>query len=90
MQNTTKINVEVHCTDSTFSPAYRLYLNNTLLTERTFIWDNKVHCIDEEIVADIREGAHNVTIELVKPPGDFELKNIRINGVPVTGPQFII
>jgi hypothetical protein len=90
MHSTTKIQVEVHCVDNTFSPSYRLYLDDTLMTERTFIWDNTENCIDEEMITDINKGEHHIKIELVKPPGEFTLKNVRVNGNSVIGTQFVI
>jgi hypothetical protein len=54
--NAVNLTVDVHCIRSCRSilnkeqVAYRLYINNDLLTERTWIWKNNI-CIKENIWA---------------------------------------
>jgi hypothetical protein len=46
-------------------PSYRLYLNNELLTERTWIWDNRTY-IDEKIIVNIpTDTLHTLKIESI-------------------------
>jgi hypothetical protein len=59
------LTVEVHCVDSVDQANYRLYNNNDLLTERTWIWDLNT-LISENIWVDIPNNSTNtVRIELV-------------------------
>jgi len=66
-------------------PRYRVYIDDYLLTERAYIWDNKELYVREHIVVELPNGKHYVKIQPVKPkyPG-FSIKNLTVNGEPVT------
>ena len=91
MDQYTKIEVEVHCNGapSVFPPCYRLYVDHDLLTERTFIWPEHMY-IDEQIVVDLHDGIHEVTVHPCTAYGEFILRNIRVDGKPISGTQFKI
>ena len=61
-------------------PVYRVYVNNDLLTERTFIWPGHEVFIRENIEVSLRKGVHKVRIEHINGHGAIEVKNITVNG----------
>ena len=92
----TKINLEVHLLTPNWvfqegkpsimdvdNTRYRIYVNDDLITERTWIWGNNTF-IDENILINVKGGEEN-TIKfepvLSGPVGKFLLKNLRINDI---------
>ena len=84
----TQILIEVHCLRPSWvakeDNRYRVYINNELITERTWIWDSKT-IIDENIwVSIIPSTLNSVRVEAEPIPSTsmvkFGLKNLRING----------
>lgn len=73
--------VDVVCRDSGSSPVYRLYVDNDLITERTFTWPHGEKCIRERLVLRLTTGQHRVWVDKTE---SFELYNVNLNGVPVT------
>lgn len=74
--NLVKLSVEIHCNQPNWAkmqpidPSYRLYLNNDLVTERT--WKFGESCfINEEIYANLEiENSYQLRLEpLIKIPG---------------------
>jgi len=66
------------------TPRYRLYANNELITERTWIWKN-THFLDEMFwietngdTADFQLTEHWID----RKAGNFKLSNVRINEKP--------
>lgn len=63
--------------------AYRLYVDNELMTERTFIWPIWKNYIEEHIVLQVEEDvSHHIRIESLKNIDCMTIKNITVNGVP--------
>jgi hypothetical protein len=86
----TEITVQVHALQPRWieheQPKYRLYVNEDLITERTWIWDSDTY-IEESIVIEVPSGVnHNIRLDLIKSkPMDlsqFGLQNLKINGWP--------
>jgi hypothetical protein len=77
-----QISVDVYCADKKEEhPKYRLYVNNELMTERTFAWSIIEYCITEELYVNIPNGVHNIHVESVNQKGaKFLLKNIKVDG----------
>jgi len=73
-----KIDVDVYCSNNTNNPIYRVYVDNDLLTERTFIWPTYEVFIREHIIVDIEPGHHQVRIVT---PGHQQVyfKNVHLN-----------
>jgi hypothetical protein len=62
--------------------AYRLYVDNTLMTERTFKWEPRKKCVEEHMILQVTPGStHTVRIESVNKGEHFTLKNITVDGV---------
>ncbi len=86
----TDITVEVHCLQPNWvaleNSKYRLYINDELLTERSWIWDMNT-VIEEFISVDVPKNLnHVVRIEVIKEKhmnlSQFALRNFKINGWP--------
>lgn len=85
----TKIGVEVHCLQPTWANiekcSYRLYLNDELMTERTWIWNINTY-IDEELLVDVDQNINHVLrVEVIKSTPmaltQLALRNIRGDNV---------
>jgi hypothetical protein len=61
MHHTLEIEVQAHWSES--APVYRIYVDDDLLTERTFDWPSFQFCIKERMICDLQTGAHSLRIE---------------------------
>jgi hypothetical protein len=62
--------VEVHCIQPSWvqleNSRYRIYLDNELMTERDWVWDQNIY-INEHLLADILPNtAHTIKVEVIK------------------------
>ena len=71
------------------TPAYRVYVDNDLLTERDFIWPSHEIFIRENIEVDLGAGSHTINIEHINGQGSIEVKNIMVNGA-ASASQFTV
>lgn len=75
------IDVDVWCKYIDTPPIYRVYVDDEMLTERTFIWSSTNQYIREHIEVYLDKGAHEVKIVNC---GDhhtvFFAQNITVNG----------
>ena len=77
------ITVDVHCHWTDSPPRYRVYVDNDLLTERTFIWPGYQNFVRENIHVNLNPGQHELKIVNVDPRfGKFEARNIIVNKIP--------
>jgi len=60
-----QIEVDVLCDWQSEPPAYRLYINDDLYTERTYIWRNPNQWVREILVAELAPGTHTIKVEPV-------------------------
>ena len=80
-----EVTVDVYSTIE--GKSYRVYIDDTLMTERTFRWPSTENYVEEHMIIQVEEGqSHTVRIT---PNIIFALKNIRVNGVP-SNETFII
>jgi hypothetical protein len=86
----TSITVQVHALQPRWieheKPNYRLYVNDDLITERTWIWDQQTF-VEENIQIEVPTGInHTIRIEIIKSDpfhlSQFGLQNFKINGWP--------
>ena len=86
----TRITVQVHALQPRWidheKPKYRIYIDNDLITERTWIWDQETY-IEEKLQVEVAEGInHSIRLELIKYNpmhlSQFGLQNFKINGWP--------
>ena len=87
----TVITVQVHPLQPNWieheKPRYRLYINDDLITERTWIWDMQTY-IEEDLRVEVDKGInHTIRLELIKDDpmhlSQFGLQNLRINSWPI-------
>jgi hypothetical protein len=77
------ITVDVMCKWAVEPPAYRLYVNDELLTERTYIWDNSEQYVKEHIVVNLESGVHTLRLEPVASRAVIFLKrNLTVDNRP--------
>lgn len=68
---------------------YRIYIDDDLITERTFIWDTQTH-ISENIFVSLDQGEHSIKVQSIELDADMEkTENFRIlkllvDGQPIT------
>ena len=76
------IKADVHCLWDDHLPIYRIFVDDDLITERTFIW----HCyrvvIRENLVCDLEPGIHTLRVEAVNVSenGGFRFENFILEG----------
>lgn len=80
-----EITAEINCIHSFDRPSYRLYIDNDLITERTWIWDHNHTKIEEHIFVSIEPGIHTVRVEGAYNPRSirFNIGTICVEGKPV-------
>jgi hypothetical protein len=84
----TPISIDVYCNDSDGSPAYRVYVDDDLLTERTWSWPSFEIFVKEQLVVDIDPGFHKVRIENIGRNQSIYFNGVVLNGqtiAPTTG-----
>lgn len=76
--------VDVLCDWLGYAPSYRLYLDEDLITERTYIWDNTSQYVREHISVILTPGRHNLTVAPVKSQtiASFNTVNFTVDGEP--------
>ncbi len=79
-----KISVDIYALDA--DEVYRIYVNDTLMVERTFRWPPTENFIRENLVIDVPPGEYSV---YVTPLSTFILKNVIVNGA-LSNDTFII
>jgi hypothetical protein len=85
---TVKLAVDVYCKDKLdTSPVYRVYVDNDLLTERTWIWPEYEIYIKEHIEVQLEPGIHTVTIENCGESKCISARSITVNGHQQTIPN---
>jgi hypothetical protein len=84
------LRVQVHCLQPNWirheNSRYRLYVNDDLITERTWIWDMNTY-IEESLLVDVSEQiSHIIRLETIldNPHSltQFGLQNFYVNGWP--------
>ena len=92
------VTLDVHCKPWTdVAETYRLYVDDDLITERTFIWDKRTNFIREHVALELAPGTHTVRVEKPNPRLTahkimFDVKNLTLDGEPLDlqSGQFVI
>ena len=72
-----QIAFDLDCTWSDTNPRYRVYVNQELFTERTWIWRNDY--LEEMLQISAEPGKYSITFELVDPEsGQLTVTNPRV------------
>lgn len=80
------LSVDILCDWLGYEPAYRVYVDGDLLTERTYCWDNQHQFVREHLILNIGPGSHTLIIDPVKSlasQAHFKTANLTINDNPV-------
>lgn len=75
----TKLEVDVYSHWSDNPPVYRIYVDNELMTERTFGWPSYQNYITEHIYCDLDTGVHTLSLENLDTNCRFELKQFSVD-----------
>lgn len=81
----TKLSVDVYCQWVGYPPAYRVYVDGDLITERTYIWDGESQFVREHLVVNTGAGQHSIVVEPIVVAGmlaNFIVKNLQVDGQP--------
>ena len=81
-----RVLADVDCSWEGLAPTYRLYVNNELFTERTWIWHNEY--LEEMIQIEAEPGEYSIRYELVPPHlAQLSVANMRVDYGPgeITG-----
>ena len=84
-----EITVDIYAHWGDKPPVYRLYVNNEMLTERTFIWPGNETYIREHVVVDLKPGTYTINVEQIGSTGTITAKDIVLDGKPSSN-EFII
>ena len=78
-----KVLFDIHCKlKGAKSPAYRVFVNDELFSERTFIWRDRY--LTEMLQISAEPGVYRVRVEAVQPlGGKFRMNNYQIEHGPV-------
>jgi hypothetical protein len=80
-----ELKFDVHCYYDNQSPRYRVYVDDDLMTERTFVWREDQY-IEETVIIEAPVGTHKLRIENIDPHlGTFTVDRIMVDGVTPAG-----
>ncbi len=88
----TEISVDVYGRWSTCPPAYRIYVDNELITERSFLAQES-EIYREKILVNLKTGVHTFNFEILPDNAHdtaLAIKNFKVNGTRGTLPNFTI
>jgi hypothetical protein len=86
--NEHKIVVDIYADWDETPPRYRVYVDDDLLTERDFIWDNQIY-VRENILVNLGSGTHKLRIEQCNSSGSIRTENVKVNDIP-SSMEFVI
>jgi hypothetical protein len=76
-----RILCDIHCKFDERGTRYRIFVNDELFTERTWIWTDRY--LEESLQIDARPGLYPIRFELVEPDvGKLKVKNLRVDHGP--------
>lgn len=77
------LTVDIFCHWDAAPPAYRIYVDDELLTERTYLWRNSEQFVRENIVISAVPGEHQFKLVPVGPNfSGFQWQNFTVNHQP--------
>jgi hypothetical protein len=71
-----KILMDIHCEWSGEPPAYRVYVNDELFSERTYIWKDSF--LTEILQVQAPSGLYCITVESVTDATEFTISNRQV------------
>ncbi len=78
-----RVLADVHCDWEGLYPTYRVYVNDELFAERTWIWTNEY--LEEMLQIEAQPGTYNLRWELVPPHlAQLRVQNVHVDYGPGT------
>ena len=78
------VTVKADIYSTTKGESYRLYIDNNLMTERTFVWDpHRIYIEECSIILADTGTTHTISVQSANQTDCFSIKNVTINGVNV-------
>lgn len=77
-----QITIDVYCQWSDVAPAYRIYVDDDMITERAFRFPGDDFFIKEYLTCNLDPGLHSLRLEQCSPNGQFSIKNIVVDDRP--------
>lgn len=84
------VKFDVYCTRAEGNPAYRLYVDGDLLTERTWAWPAYEVFVHENVEVEVEAGEHRLDLVDCSNNNVFYIKNVTVNGTANNGPVFTV
>lgn len=78
-----ELEIDVYCHWNDNPPVYRIYVNDELMSERSFGWVSYHFYLTETIYCNLDTGVHSLKLENLDPMSKFELDKFLCNTVPV-------
>jgi hypothetical protein len=76
-----RVLADVHCDWEGLDPAYRVYVNDELFAERTWVWTDAY--LEEMLQIEAEPGKYNLRWELVAPHlAQLRVENVRVDFGP--------
>jgi hypothetical protein len=82
------LTVDVYCIRGEGNPTYRVYVDDEMLTERTWSWPIYEVFVKEMIEVNVEPGAHRLEIRECNCDAVFYVKDVTVNGNPNNGGLF--
>ena len=80
-----RVLTDLHCDWEGLPPIYRVYVNDELFTERTWIWAGSTTFLQELLQIEAVPGEYTIRYELVPPNlAQLHVKNQRVDHGPAT------
>ena len=74
-----QVHCDVYCKWNGSDTRYRLYVNDELFTERSWIWSGKDYYLEEVISIEAPPGLYKIRYELLEPTGSkLKIRKIRV------------
>jgi len=83
MKHFVRVLCDVHCDWAGPAPDYRVFVNDELFAERTFVWQDSY--LEELLQIEAPEGKYNIRYELVPPhQAELDVRNMRVELGPAS------
>lgn len=84
-KNFVRVLCDIHCNWEGLPPNYRVFVNDELFTERTWIWEDDTVYLEEMLQIEAEPGEYQIRHELVPPHlAQLRVKNMRVDFGPGT------
>lgn len=81
------LTVDVYCNRSEGEPGYRVYVDDEMLTERSWVWPSYEVFIRENVEVNLEPGAHRLEVREMGNDSVFFTKDMTVNGAAQTNPS---